>query len=254
MTGPTTRIPSAQVRGFRLDSAGLSHVGLVRSANEDAVLTDAARGLFAVADGMGGHGHGDVAARIVTAALASKGGNGLAAAELVDSLREANSSIRDWAASRGIRQMGATAVVTVVNGKSATVAWAGDSRVYRFDSSGLAQVTRDHSVVQELVESGQLTAAEAERHPHAHMVTRAIGAADELEVELAETDLTPGGGLLLCSDGLTTCVEDREIAALLAAAPDASAACRSLIDAALRRGAPDNVSVVVVRVEGVERP
>lgn len=243
MTGPVTRVPPPAI-----DGAGLTHAGRIRDANEDAILTDPSGALWAVADGMGGYGHGALAADIVIAALAGVP-HGAAPERLVAALRAANAEIRRRAAG-GLGQMGATVVVALIEGAAATIAWVGDSRAYRWSAGRFERLTHDHSVVQELVDQGALDAAAAEADPRAHIVTRAIGAEDQLDVALAATTLAAGDALLLCSDGLVKCLADGEIAATLAAEEAAATTCAALVEAALARGAPDNVSVIVARVSG----
>ncbi|MFW8584384.1 PP2C family protein-serine/threonine phosphatase [Rhizobium beringeri] len=137
-----------------------------------------------------------------------------------------------------------------MDGGTATLAWAGDSRAYRWRDRELLQLTRDHSVVQELLDDGRLSPNEAWQHPQAHIVTRAIGASDHLVVETTEVSFRPGDALILCSDGLTDCVADAEITALMNAVSTPPVACQRLISAALDNGAPDNVSVIVVQIDG----
>ncbi|KEC69554.1 phosphatase [Rhizobium leguminosarum bv. phaseoli CCGM1] len=174
----------------------------------------------------------------------------ISSADLVGALEAANSAIRRWATSADVAQMGATVVAALLQGSALSLAWAGDSRAYRWRDRELLQLTRDHSVVQELLDDGRLSPAAAWQHPQAHVVTRAIGASDHLVVETAEVSLYPGDVLILCSDGLTDCVADAEIAALTNALSTPAATCQRLIDAALDNGAPDNVSVIVVRIDG----
>lgn len=245
----STALPPVS-RRLIASGAGSTHPGCVRAVNEDAILTDPTGALWAVADGIGGLGHGDLAADIVTDVLAGmphgQGGHAL----LHQALAVADAEIRARAAAEGLGPIGATVVVALVDGDRLTIGWAGDSRCYLHRAGTLRQVTRDHSVVQELVESGQLDAAGAEVHPAAHVITRAVGAAERFEPEYGEIRLLPDDRLLLCSDGLTRCVADAEIAATLDAAPVPAQACRALVEATLARGAPDNVSVVVVNLSG----
>jgi serine/threonine protein phosphatase PrpC len=247
---PSTRVPNGPGRP---QGAGLSHTGHVRQNNEDAILTDPSGALWAVADGMGGYGHGDVAADMVIEQLALLPHAPISGSHLVAALQSANSAVRRWAASANVAQMGATVVAALIDGGATTIAWVGDSRAYRLRGGELLQLTRDHSVVQELVDDGRLTPAAVWQHPQAHVVTRAIGAADRLDVDSVEVALEPGDFLLLCSDGLTDCVAEPEISAHLNA-PSPDAACQRLVAAALDHGAPDNVSVVVVRIDGAATP
>ncbi|MCA1490719.1 serine/threonine-protein phosphatase [Ensifer sp. NBAIM29] len=247
----STRVPK---RLGRPEGAGLSHTGHVRKSNEDAILTDPSGALWAVADGMGGYGHGDVAADMVIEQLALLPHAPISCAHLVGAIQAANSAIRRWAASANVDQMGATAVAALIDGEVATIAWVGDSRAYRLRGGELSQLTRDHSVVQELLDGGHLTPSAVWQHPQAHVVTRAIGAADRLDVDTTEVALEPGDVLILCSDGLTDCVAEPEITSLMKAESTPAAACRRLVAAALDHGAPDNISVVVVRINGAAAP
>lgn len=244
---PSTRVPSWPRRP---NGAGLSHTGHVRNRNEDAILIDPTGALWAVADGMGGYGHGDVAAGLVIEHLALLPHAPISSADLVGALEAANSAIRRWATSADVAQMGATVVAALLHGGTISLAWAGDSRAYRWRDRELQQLTRDHSVVQELLDDGRLSPAAAWQHPQAHVVTRAIGASDHLVVETTEVSFCPGDVFILCSDGLTDCVADAEIAALMDAASTPAVACQRLIGAALDNGAPDNVSVIVVQIDG----
>ena len=246
MSGPVTRVPAAP--SAAIDGAGLTHAGRVRDANEDAILTDPSGALWAVADGMGGYGHGALAADIVITAL-SRVPHGAPPARLVTALQAANAEIRRRAAG-GFGQMGATVVAALIEGGAATIAWVGDSRAYRLSAGRFERLTHDHSVVQELIDRGALDPAAAETDARAQIVTRAVGADDRLDVALAATALAASDALLLCSDGLVRCLSDAEIAAILAAEAAPGAACAALVEAALARGAPDNVSVVVARVGG----
>jgi PPM family protein phosphatase len=230
--------------------AGASHRGLVRDVNEDAVLTDPSGALWAVADGMGGHGHGDLAADLVIDALArlphGEGGRRL----LADAFAAAHDAVQRRARADGLGPIGATAVALLIEGDQAVLAWAGDSRGYRLRDGALEQLTRDHSLVQEMVDRGELGAREAERHPQANVVTRAVGALQRVEPAFRDLRLAAGDVLLLCSDGLNRCVPETTIAGVLRGAAEPARAARALIEAALEHGAPDNVSAVVVRVDG----
>jgi protein phosphatase len=233
-----------------VSGAGSSHRGLVRDANEDAILTDPTGVLWAVADGMGGYGHGDLAADVVIDTLARLPHGDAGRALIGAALREADADVRRRAEADGLGPIGATVVVLMIDGGRAVVGWAGDSRAYMLRHGSLAPLTRDHSLVQELIDRAEISRAEAEGHPQAHVVTRAIGVGEQAAPEFAEFALQAGDTLLLCSDGLTRCLPDDEITALLAAACDPDDACRALIEATLARGAPDNVSAVVVTIGG----
>ena len=246
MKSPATNLPPPA--GLVATGAGLSHRGLVRPVNEDAILIDPTGALWAVADGMGGHGHGDLAADLVIDAFArmphGAGGRGL----LAEAFAAAHAEVQGRARAGGLGEIGATVVALLIEAGHATLAWAGDSRAYRLRRGALERLTRDHSLVQELLDLGEIGETEAERHPQRNVVTRAVGAGDEVAPAFADIELEEGDLLLLCSDGLTRCVPDAEIAALLAAAEEPGRACRALVEAALAAGAPDNVSAVVVSI------
>lgn len=243
MTNPTTRVPPPPEPRATV-GAGLSHQGLVRERNEDAILTASSGILWAVADGMGGYGHGDLAAGIVIDELRRLQDGPDAAALLRQGFARANARVRARISEVG--PMGATAVAMMIAGNAAHVTWAGDSRAYLLRQGRLRALTRDHSLVRELMDRGELDARQADAHPERHTVTRAIGGAATLEAEQVTVPLRPRDRLLLCSDGLTVCVAEAAISAGLGAAPTPEGACSDLVERALAAGAPDNVSVVAV--------
>jgi protein phosphatase len=235
----------------------LSDVGRLRAANEDTCLEAPEEGLWAVADGMGGHGFGDVASAWVVELLARF--SPPAGPHLEDSVEqlqgllvEANTGLRDEALRRDRRVIGSTVVVLLIpSDKSegeAAVLWAGDSRAYRYRSGAVTCLTRDHTYVEEMVSLGVLTPEQAIGHPQGHIVTRAVGAGDVLEVDWVRVDVQPGDRFLLCSDGLTGELNDDEIAAAMQQ-PDCTVVARVLVQGALDHGGRDNISVVVVDVE-----
>jgi serine/threonine protein phosphatase PrpC len=230
-------------------TAAATHRGAVRAFNEDAVLSLQAEGLWAVADGMGGHDAGDVASNSVIEALTHM----QRAASFDTSLDNLQALLQ--LANRGLldantetprhRQPGTTVAALLVQGNEGAVTWAGDSRVYRLRDGTLEQVTRDHSQIQDLVDQGLVDASEAEQHPLAHVITRAIGFDDPARLDTRRLTVRAGDRFLLCSDGLNRVVEDREIADFMAqSTPERRAP--ALIDLSLERGAPDNVTVVCV--------
>jgi PPM family protein phosphatase len=240
---PERHLPLPVPRG-----AGLTHRGLVRDRNEDAILTDPSGRLWAVADGMGGYGHGEVASDIVIDCLAMIGDGEPAGPALAARLAEANARVRRTAAEAGYGQMGATVVALIVDRAMAHLAWAGDSRAYLFRGRRLRLLTRDHTFVQSLIDRGELSAEEAETHPEAHIVTRAVGGGDQLELDQFDFPLVGGDRLMLCSDGLSRVVYDGAIEQALASAPDPEEAANRLVREALDGGAPDNVSVIVIDI------
>lgn len=232
-------------------SAAATHCGLVRRINEDAVLDASSVGLWAVADGVGGADAGDRASMAIVETLAlvprpRQSSDLLASsrAALEDVNRRLIAESRRVASTRGIAS---TVVCLLICEGRFFCMWAGDSRLYRLRNRQFEQVSRDHSHAQELVESGAITAAEAERHPAAHMITNAIGIEPMLRLDCVEGEVTPGDRFLLCSDGLTRVVSDPEIA-LVVGLVNPAEAVDYLIQMALDRGAPDNVSVVAIAV------
>jgi serine/threonine protein phosphatase PrpC len=234
-------------------SAARTHIGTVRRRNEDAVLDRAEIGLWAVADGAGGHQRGDYASASVIAALREVDikVSGLRLVNDVKTrLAEVNRELRVKAAALGPDAViGSTVVVLLILEGQSCCLWAGDSRCYRMCAGGLRQLSRDQSHVQDLVDRGAISPDVAANHPLANIVTNLVGASDELVLEERRHRLEVGDILLLCSDGLSGTVSDAEIAAILRAYPVAAAADR-LIECALARGARDNVSAVVVEYTG----
>ena len=230
-------------------SAARTHVGTVRRRNEDAVLERSEIGLWAVADGAGGHERGDYASSRIIAALRrlDRAHSGLALVEEVKgSLAEVNREVRAKAATIGPNALiGSTVAVLLIWDDQCCCLWAGDSRLYRMRAGQLRQLTRDQSHVQDLVDRGEILPEAAAVHPMANIVTNLIGAFDRLVLEERLDRLEPGDILLLCSDGLSGALRDAEIAGLLTGSPLTAAADR-LIERALDRGARDNVSAVVV--------
>jgi protein phosphatase len=198
---------------------------------------------------MGGYGHGDVASDIVIDSLETIDDGDPPAEALAHRLADAHAIMRARAAEPGMGPMGSTVVAVIISGAYAQIAWAGDSRAYLLRGNRLRLLTRDHSLVQDLVDRGELSPDAAETHPEAHIVTRAIGGDEGFEAEQMTVPVTSGDRLLLCSDGLTCCVFEPAITGLLSAAATPDEACRDLVRAALEASAPDNVSVIVIDIE-----
>jgi len=240
---------------MRARAFGLTDVGRRRETNQDSLLVRPELGLYAVADGMGGHAAGEVASRIAIESLRDTlGAGGLpahdareAADRLADAFQEGNRRICDSVVTRGEwRGMGTTIVALVAMGQHAIIGHVGDSRAYRLRGGQLERMTHDHSWVSEQVRLGLLTDEEAHRHPMRNIVTRALGNRTDLAVELREADVRAGDVYLLCSDGLNTMLTDPEILRTLAeAAGDPERACRRLVDQANSKGGEDNISVIV---------
>ena len=238
---------SGRVNGITVGSA--THRGLVRKENEDAIAVGATGALWAVADGMGGHARGAWAASTIAHAIDATitTGNLHADCERVaDVLADANDLIVAEG-TRGGGTIGSTVVALLLAEGRYACLWAGDSRIYLLRGGALRQLTRDHSQVEELVSAGVLTREQARDHPLGNVVTRAIGVAPGLAIDVAEDAAYAGDLFLLCSDGLTKVIEDDELPAMLSGASP-QATCDTLVEAVLQRGAPDNVSVVLVRI------
>jgi serine/threonine protein phosphatase PrpC len=232
-------------------SYALTHVGLVRRRNEDAFLDRPDLGLWAVADGMGGHAEGDYASARIVAALGADRPPG-ELGQLIDvaagRLSEVDAELRARASRLGPGAViASTVVVLLAEVDEFAVLWAGDSRAYRWRNGEFQQLTVDHSHVQELVDLGLLPPEAAALHPQSHIVTQAIGAG-LFEFGIVREALVAGDRFLLCSDGLTNMVRDSDIAREIAAALPQIAAER-LLDRVMARGAADNVTMVIVAVE-----
>ncbi len=239
-------------QGFRYVVSCGTDVGRVRSLNEDALLDRGDIGLWAVADGMGGHDAGDFASQAIMDALGqvappTDGSSFLRDVE--ERIQGAHAALRRESVVRGSGGIiGSTVVALLAWDRHYACVWAGDSRLYLLRGGELRQVSRDHSLVQDLVEAGELAPEEAESHPQANVVTRAVGAVEDLVLDKTHEQISTGDMFLLCSDGLTRHVSDQEIAAVLTG-ETAPGAAQVLIDLALERGARDNVTTVVVRCE-----
>jgi len=240
-----------QEQQLHWSSASLSHIGKVRHFNEDSFLALPEVGLWAVADGMGGHELGGVASRMIIDRLGriSAPADWQPSVEAVTaSLEDVNHRLRELSARLYQQRMvGSTVVVLLAQGGRGACLWVGDSRLYRLREGGLGRLTHDHSYVQDLVDKGLLNYREAETHPRGNLITRAVGQHEELFIDRVDFSLQPGDTFLLCSDGLYKMLDEVEIAILLSCG-DCQDTVQSLIDLALRRGARDNVTVVVVTV------
>jgi protein phosphatase len=234
-------------------SAAGSHVGKVRSNNQDSGY--AGTHLFVVADGMGGHAGGDVASAIAIQSIAhvDRAFDSVDEAESVlrAALLEANGELAESVFQHPeLTGMGTTVSGVVRVGDRLALAHIGDSRIYRWRDGELTQITKDHTFVQRLVDSGRITAEEAAVHPRRSVLMRVLGDVDlnpEIDTEIVETQ--PGDRWLLCSDGLSGFVSDERVAELLVEHPDATTAVEALIDESLDEGAPDNVTVVIVDID-----
>jgi protein phosphatase len=230
-------------------------VGKTRQQNEDSYLVSTASGVWAVADGMGGHTAGDLASRTVVEELERIPAPSSAAELLANCearIVEANSRLRRITDARQGSIIGTTVAVLLVYEEFFACVWAGDSRIYRVRQSNVQQLSVDHTEVQELVAEGKLTAEEARSWPRRNVITRAIGTCDDPEVEMTNGTLERGDIFVICSDGLTNHVEDWEIMAIANSNPP-QRACDFLISLTLDRGATDNVTTVMVRFDNADR-
>jgi len=238
-----------RIRPARMIEFGHStHVGLRREHNEDTYQADPALGLWLVADGMGGHEHGEVASAIARDTVTREVAGGT---ELVRAIQLADEEIIRHSTRRSeALPMGTTiAALRVAKDGNYEVAWVGDSRIYLWDGT-LRQISQDHSYVQELIDQGAITSEQARNHPHRNVVTQALGVTDPqaLRVESVRGELKPGMQLLLCSDGLTEEVKDEAIAQIIGRGDLGAQECVDhLILAALDGGGSDNVTVILVR-------
>lgn len=241
---------------LRFRAAGLSDVGRSRSVNEDSFVIRPAAGLYLVADGMGGHGHGEVASRVaarsICEALASDGARrpGRLSERLTEAIRRANRELRREVEEDGaLSGMGTTVVAMLAAGGRAAIAHVGDSRCYRLREGVCELLTRDHTWVAEQISAGNISESQARVHPFKSVVTRALGSDDRVEVELLELSSAVGDRYLLCSDGLTAMIPDDVIRRRLDADASPEAVCRHLVHDANAAGGHDNITVVVVTVE-----
>ena len=240
---------------MKFEFAGLTDRGRIRERNEDALLQRPERGLFAVADGMGGHAGGDVASRIAIDVLDERtlaAGPDAGPAQLRAAIRAAHEAIlKASRAEPDLDGMGTTLTAFAVRPRGCLIGHVGDSRAYRLRDGELCQLTRDQSWVQDQIDAGRLTPRQARNHPYASIITSALGIRrSDLDIQVLEPDCVPGDLFLLCSDGLLAELEDDEIADLLQADTDLDGAARTLIDAANAAGGPDNITVALVRLNG----
>ena len=248
-----------------IEVAGVSDVGRLRKRNEDAIDWDTRLGVAMVADGMGGSQGGDIAATTALRSIKDDLRRALAdgerhgsrarsrevrAALVVELVRRANQGVRKSAArDEQLSGMGTTLVMALLGPNYLTAAHVGDSRLYRLRGSGLERLTEDHSMVQEMVGRGQMNARQAAMSRHRNVITRALGIAQDVTVDVAHHEIAPGDIFMLCTDGLTNMVPESEIAAALSAhAHCLETAAKNAVNLAIARGGRDNVSVVLLRI------
>ena len=225
--------------------AARTDVGKVREHNEDCFCVNAELGLYVVADGMGGHASGEVASEIAVTTIEQQIKNGCS---MVEAIERAHIAILQGVKSGlGKKGMGTTVVAVQLHGDAYTLAWVGDSRAYLWDD-GLMQMTKDHSMVQMLIDTGQITQQEARTHPRKNIIYQNLGAP---EVKLPEVSLKQGTlykdqKIILCSDGLSDEVEDQQIEKIVGSTGSDAEAAEMLVTAAIDNGGNDNVSVIIV--------
>ncbi|HEX6230733.1 MAG TPA: Stp1/IreP family PP2C-type Ser/Thr phosphatase [Actinomycetota bacterium] len=232
---------------MRVRAGVASDIGQVREANEDSYLAE--EPLFAVADGMGGHRGGEVASRLaletVQRLFEARSGS------LTDQVEEANRAVYERSLrDPSVAGMGTTLTAALVEGDRIQLAHVGDSRAYLFRDGRLRRLTEDHTLVHRMVQEGEITEDEAERHPHRSVITRALGVDPGVQVDEGSIQVAPGDRLLLCTDGLTGMVAEERIAAILAAVGDPQQAADRLVSEANGAGGVDNITVVILDVEG----
>ena len=217
MMGAAPSQPASSPSHGRYDVAWRTHIGLVRSINEDRLLVNAEQGIFAVSDGMGGHMRGDIAAQKVVKALV----HGIDAT------------------------MGATVSVLVVSGNRYSCLWAGDSRIYLLRDGKLSRLTSDHSVTQDLINRKLIEESQRNSHPQASVITRAIGISSALDIATTSGDALPDDRFLICSDGICGILDDDEIRQIMVESNEERTA-DDLVEAVINLGARDNLSFILV--------
>ena len=233
----------------------ITDTGLIRHENQDAFGFAQLPGGYAVAvvcDGMGGVAGGSIASTVAVKTfirtLTETGHSGHMDRAVQEAVTAANAAIRQRAAGHPeLKRMGTTLVSALVKGDKVLISNVGDSRAYLAGADGLRQISRDHSLVEDMVQRGELTREQARNHPHKNLITRALGAEPVLLADCFDQNVAPGDYLLLCSDGLSNVVTDQEILYEVIHGGEDEACCQRLLDVALHRGAPDNVTVVLMR-------
>jgi protein phosphatase len=237
----------------KLVVAGVTDVGRLRDGNEDSFVVDERLTLFAVADGMGGHRGGEVASATAIEALRAAVASGRS---INDAVSAANAAVLEKAAGDPeLAGMGTTmTALTPISGAALLIAHVGDSRAYLLHDGAIRRLTEDHSLVEELVREGRLTEEQAESHPQRAIITRALGVDEDVEVDLYTVGVSQGDRVIVCSDGLTTMLRDREIEGIARQEADPRVAANRLVEAANGAGGDDNITVIVLDVTEVDVP
>ena len=244
-----------------LTCAGRSDVGIIRSGNEDNYIMVPDRGIFVVADGMGGHAAGEVASEMAVRHIARELGTlrGLSEEQIAErmrgAIRDANAAIFERTLTElDKRGMGTTVTALVLFGERFLIGQVGDSRAYLMRQGRLVQLTKDHSYVQEQVDAGYLTPEQARSHPYSNVITRCVGANSEVVPDVYVGVVKPGDLFLLASDGLTGMVEDAQLAELLRSDHTPEEKVEDLIADANSHGGLDNITAILVRIDAVDAP
>lgn len=232
------------MNGMRFGMA--THVGKVREKNEDSM---GARGdLFVIADGMGGHNAGEIASALaVEYVLGMNENEKLFDEALQDAVNQANAALLETSRQNpDCNGMGTTLAVLKLMDDEAVIAHVGDSRIYHWREGEIQRVTRDHSLVEELIINGGITSEQARSHPQRHILTRALGSLESPEITIEKIATAPGDRFLLCSDGLTGVIDDEALKDVIGSRDDLQALAEYMVDLANERGGPDNISVILV--------
>ncbi len=237
-------------RPMKWNSCADTNVGMVRQVNEDSIMSNPEAGLWAVADGMGGYEAGDVASKMIATSLSEIEKDEYLNTfidKIENKIIDANNRILEYAQiMHDGRILGSTIVSLLIKGQVGVCLWAGDSRLYLLRNNQLQQLSRDHSHVQELIDQGTITEEEAVSHPDSNVITRAVGTSEELYVDINAFNVQLGDTFLLCSDGLYNAVDESEIEQHMRS-HDTDDAVKKMIEKALENGAPDNVSIIMVK-------
>lgn len=237
-------------RPIKWNTSSDTNVGMVRSVNEDSIMMNPDVGLWAVADGMGGYEAGDIASKMIVSSLediVKEEHLDTIINNIEDKIIDANHRILEYAEiMHDGRIIGSTIVSLLIKGQVGVCMWAGDSRLYLLRNNQMKQLSRDHSHVQELLDQGSITEEEAVDHPDSNVITRAVGTGEEVYVDINVFNVQVGDTFLLCSDGLYNAVDESEIEQQMKR-NDADNAVKQMIVSALENGAPDNVSIIMVK-------
>ncbi len=242
--------------------------GLIRKLNEDSIFCSCFElqthdgtlqaGLFAVADGMGGHNAGEIASSLAIRSFSTEclrglldPGAAIPLTTLANAFSRANSDVLDAAAGRELQGMGTTLTAAVIIGQNLFIAHVGDSRCYIINSRETLQVTRDHSIVQQMVDAGMITQQEARAHPRRNEITRVLGYSRDTSPDLMQIRLYDGDSILLCTDGLCGVLTDEKIAETVLGTADLTQACQDLANRANLAGGPDNISIIMARPDNL---